>query len=105
MLTVTRSQASGSRRLLFRSGPIPDGTSIELSLASYATATLIPFARTRSGRDAAGDTRPSLEGRYGNCENYVGRVEGAAAALVADRLLLRADAAAYINAARERDRF
>jgi len=40
MLTVTRSQASGSRRLLFRSGPTLDGTSIELSLASYATATV-----------------------------------------------------------------
>ena len=67
--------------------------------------SLIPFARTRTERTAAGDPRPSLEERYGNCENYVGRVEDAAAALVADRLLLRADAAAYINAARECDRF
>ena len=67
--------------------------------------SLIPFARTRMERTAAGDPRPSLEERYANCENYVGRVEGAAAALVADRLLLRADAAAYINAARECDRF
>jgi hypothetical protein len=67
--------------------------------------TLIPFARTRSEREAAGDPRPSLEERYGSRENYIARVEAAAAGLVADRLLLRADAAAYINAARERDRF
>jgi hypothetical protein len=67
--------------------------------------SLIPFARTSTERDAAGDPRPSLEERYGSRENYIARVEAAAAALVADRLLLRADAAAYINAARECDRF
>jgi hypothetical protein len=66
---------------------------------------LIPFARTRTERDAAGDPRSSLEERYGSRENYIARVEAAAAALVTDRLLLRADAAAYINAARECDRF
>jgi hypothetical protein len=67
--------------------------------------SLIPFARTRMERTAAGDPRPSLEERYGSCENYVGRVEAAAAALVADRLLLPADAAAYVKAARECGRF
>jgi len=67
--------------------------------------SLIPFARTRTERTAAGDPRPSLEERYGSCENYVGRVEAAAAALVADRLLLPADAAAYVKAARECGRF
>jgi hypothetical protein len=63
--------------------------------------SLIPFARTRTERDAAADPRLSLEERYGSRENYIARVEAAAAALVADRLLLRTDAAAYINAARE----
>ena len=67
--------------------------------------SLIPFARTRTERDAGGDPRLSLEERYGSRENYIARVEAAAAALVADRLLLRTDAAAYINAARECDRF
>jgi hypothetical protein len=56
---------------------------------------LIRFARTRTERDAAGDLRHSLEERYGSRENYIARVEAAAAALVADRLLLWADAAAY----------
>jgi hypothetical protein len=67
--------------------------------------SLISFARTRSERDTAGDPRPSLEERYGSRENYIARVETAAAALVADRLLLPADADAYVKAARECDRF
>ena len=67
--------------------------------------SLIPFARARTERAAAGDPRPSLEERYGSRDNYVARVEAAAAALVAERLLLPADAAAYVEAARETDRF
>jgi hypothetical protein len=67
--------------------------------------SLILFARTRSEREATGDPRPSLEERYGSREIYVARVEAAAAARVADRLLLPADAAAYVRAARECDRF
>ena len=66
---------------------------------------LISFARTRSEREAAGDPRPSLEERYGSRESYVARVEATAAALVADYLLLSADAAAYVKAAKECDRF
>ena len=65
--------------------------------------SLIPFARTRREREAAGDPRPSLEERYGSREAYLARVEAAADALVADRLLLPADAAAYVKAARECD--
>jgi hypothetical protein len=60
----------------------------------------IPFARTRAERDAADDPRPSLEERYGNREAYVARVEAAAAALVAERLLLPMDAEAFVAAAR-----
>ena len=67
--------------------------------------SLIPFARTKGEREAAGDPRPSLEERYGSREAYVARVEAAAAALVADRLLLPADAAVYVKTARESDRF
>jgi hypothetical protein len=67
--------------------------------------SLIPFARTRTERKAVGDPRLSLEERYGSRENYVARVEAAAAALVTDRLLLPADAEAYVRAAKECDRF
>jgi Alpha/beta hydrolase domain len=67
--------------------------------------SLIPFARTKAEREAAGDPRPSLEERYGTREAYVAKVEAAAAALVAERLLLPADAAAYVKAAKTCHRF
>jgi Alpha/beta hydrolase domain len=67
--------------------------------------SLIPFTRTKREREAAGDPRPSLEERYGGRDAYVARVEAAAAALVADRLLLPSDAATYVEAARKCDRF
>ena len=55
--------------------------------------SLIPFPRTRSEREGTGDPRLSLEERYGSREAYVRRIEAAAAALLAERLLLPADAA------------
>jgi hypothetical protein len=67
--------------------------------------SMIPFARTRQEREAAGDPRPSLEERYGSREAYVTKLKAAAEALVADRLLLPADAAAYVEAAENCDRF
>jgi Alpha/beta hydrolase domain len=67
--------------------------------------SLIPFARTRSEREAASDPRPSLEERYGSRDIYAARVEATTTALVADRLLLPPDAAAYVKAAKECDRF
>jgi hypothetical protein len=67
--------------------------------------SLMPFARTKEERDVAGDLRPSLAERYGTRDAYVAKVEAAAAALVAERLLLPADAAAYVAAAQASDRF
>jgi Alpha/beta hydrolase domain len=65
----------------------------------------IAFARTRREREDAGDPRPSLEERYGSRDAYVAKVKAAAEALVADRLLLPSDAAAYVKAAERCDRF
>jgi hypothetical protein len=67
--------------------------------------SLIPFARTSGEREAAGDPRPSLAERYGSRDAYVARVREAAAALVAERLLLPSDADSYIRAAESSDRF
>ncbi|HEU0156641.1 MAG TPA: alpha/beta hydrolase domain-containing protein, partial [Stellaceae bacterium] len=61
--------------------------------------SLIPFARTPQERSLAGDPRPSLAERYGTHEAYVARVKAAADALVAERLLLPADAADYVKTA------
>ena len=65
----------------------------------------IPFAKTTQERAAARDPRPSLEERYGSREVYVTKVRAAIEALVAERLLLPADAAAYVTAAEACDRF
>jgi hypothetical protein len=56
------------------------------------TGSFVPFARTRAERDAAGDPRPSLEERYRDHAGYVAAVRAAAQPLVAERLLLPADA-------------
>jgi hypothetical protein len=52
----------------------------------------VPFARTRAERLASGDSRLSLEERYGTQEGYMCAVRRAAESLVADRFLLKADA-------------
>ena len=67
--------------------------------------TYIPFAKTKAERDAANDPRPSIAERYNSRADYVAKVRAAADQLVRDRLLLPADAAAYVRAAEASDRF
>ena len=63
----------------------------QAKLCNYAGG-MIPFARTRADREAAGDPRLSLEERYKNHEGYVAAVRTAAAKAVAAGFLLQADA-------------
>ena len=65
----------------------------------------IAFAATRAERERADDPRPSLAERYGSRAAYVAKVREAAAALVAERLLLPADAEAFVRAAEQCDGF
>ena len=51
----------------------------------------LPFARTRAERTATGDPRRSVEERYRDEHDYVGRITAAALALVSDRYLLAVD--------------
>lgn len=67
------------------------------------TGSYVPFVETRAERVAAGDPRPSLEERYGTHDGYVTCVEGATARLVAERLLLPADAQRLVAQARDSD--
>jgi hypothetical protein len=67
--------------------------------------SFIAFARTKAERETAGDPRPSLEERYSGRAGYVDRLHQAAAALVADRLLLQDDADRLVAAAEACDRF
>jgi hypothetical protein len=59
----------------------------------------LPFAPTRAERLATGDPRPSIEELYPTPDAYVAAVRSAADRMVADRLLLPADADAAVAAA------
>jgi hypothetical protein len=61
---------------------------------------VLPFAATQEERIAAGDPRPSIEERYSSPEIYVEKVREATERLIAERLLLPADATATIAAAK-----
>src|SRR5262249_42728185 len=67
--------------------------------------SFVTFGKTKAEREAAGDPRPSIEERYSSRADYVAKVKAAADALVADRLLLPADAAPHVQAAPKSHRF
>ena len=69
-----------------------------------ASGMRIPFAKTRSEREAKNDPRRSIEERYANEQAYVRAVERAADTLVKERLLLKGDADAIVRQAGERYR-
>ena len=58
-----------------------------------------PFARTRAEREQSGDTRRSIEERYGSRQDYLDRVRRAAGDLVRERFLLQADVPAVVERA------
>lgn len=60
---------------------------------------MVPFARTAADRGANGDTRLSLQERYGSHDGYVAAVTKASARAVTEGFLLPADAAALVIAA------
>jgi hypothetical protein len=67
-------------------------------ICNYAGG-MIPFARTQAEREANGDSRLSLEERYGDHDGYVAAVAAAAANARAAGFLLPADEASLIAAA------
>lgn len=63
--------------------------------------SIYPFARTRSDREARGDSRLSIEERYTSREQYLGEIVVAARQLIAERFLLAADLPEIIDLAIE----
>lgn len=61
----------------------------------------VPLHETRAEAQAAGDPRPSLEELYGSHQGYVRAVQEATRELERQRLLLREDARAAVQAARD----
>ena len=64
-------------------------------IASQGSYT--PLARTRSEREAAGDSRLSVEERYASREAYLGLVAGEALSLIEDGYLLGSDLPAILQ--------
>jgi hypothetical protein len=77
----------------YRAAGFGEGDLCDLSGSFFA------FAKTKADRIASSDPRLSLEERYGDHQGYVDAVTAAADELVADRLLLPADADSIIAAA------
>jgi Alpha/beta hydrolase domain len=99
--------AMGGIRLPVIEAPLATYTGWNPRAVGYGAGALctnqgavIPFAKTRAGRLEAGDPRPSIEERYASESAYVGEVRQASERLVAERLLLPADAEAMIEAAK-----
>lgn len=67
------------------------------------SGSYFPLAKTKAERQASGDWRASLEERYADHNGFVKAVEKAAGELVNERFLLKADADAFINAAKASD--
>jgi hypothetical protein len=57
-----------------------------------ATGSYLPFAVSRSQREASGDPRPSLQERYGTRAKYLQQLDAAIAKMVSARLVLPEDA-------------
>jgi hypothetical protein len=77
--------------------PRPEG--FGAGLLCPLQGSVLPFAATAAERRAAGDPRPSIEERWPTPEARVAAVREAAGRLVAERLLLPADAEAAVQAA------
>lgn len=99
----------GGVRSLHLQAPIGTYTGWNLGLADRfedgfcsLQGSFVPFAATKSERQANGDPRPSLEERYPTKEAYVLAVKKAADALVGQRFLLKPDAEKLVAEA-ERD--
>ena len=69
--------------------------------AIASQGSYIPLSRTGSEREAAGDSRLSVEERYSGREEYLGLVAGEALRLIEDGYLLESDFAAIVRRAGE----
>ena len=90
---------------------VPLGTHTGWNVSSYPLSGLRylaglvgsfqPFARTKAEREQSGDSRPSIEERYANRQDYLQRVRRAATDLVRERFLLQADVEGVVEQAEQ----
>jgi hypothetical protein len=67
-----------------------------------ATGSTIVFPRTKAQRETSGDSRVSIEERYGSEDEFLSQVRRKAEALVASRLLLDEDVEGVVAYSRQR---
>jgi hypothetical protein len=95
--------ATGGVRLPDMAAPL--GThgaqNLPLTFPCSLAGAYVAFAKTRKGRDAAKDSRPSLAERYKDRKDYANRIRAAARELERRGLLLREDADVIVQAAAE----
>ena len=80
-----------------------EGQTLSTGGASGGTlrGSSIPFAATRSEREASGDPRPSIEERYASRQDFLDRIDAAARQLAADGYLLAEDVEPMVAQAAE----
>ena len=64
--------------------------------------SMVAFPRTRAEREKSGDPRPSIEERYKDEQEYLGKIESAARELAKERFLLEADIPQVVAKAKQR---
>jgi hypothetical protein len=64
--------------------------------------SMVPFPRTRAEREKSGDPRLSIEERYKDQQEYLGKIEAAAQELAKQRFLLEADVPQVVARAKQR---
>jgi len=78
--------------------PFYDGRPFHAGQVCNYVGGMVPFFKTKAQRLAAGDTRPSLEERYGTHAGYVAAVKAAADNAACQGYLLAGPAAAAMGA-------
>jgi hypothetical protein len=63
---------------------------------------MLAFPRTRADRDKSGDPRLSIEERYKDEQEYLGKIEAAAHELAKQRFLLEGDVPQVVAKAKQR---
>ena len=66
------------------------------------TGSMVAFPRTRAEREKSGDPRLSIEERYKDQQEYLGKIEAAAHELAKQRFLLEADVPQVVARAKQR---
>jgi hypothetical protein len=64
--------------------------------------SMVAFPRTRAEREKSGDPRLSIEERYKDQQEYLGKIEAAAHELAKQRFLLEADIPQVVARAKQR---